>query len=415
MAINENTRGLIDALSKNDYKKAKAYASCVLANDNSEKNRIWRERTEKVLKNIDLSDGIEIPANIQSMCELSRPSDFRPEQYYLPEREKDIVDEIFRRRKICMRMESLGVKASNTTLLYGDTGTGKTSLAKYIAWKLQKPLVYVRFSNMIDAYMGKTALNLSLVFDFFRANDIILLLDELDTVSRERTGGNGADAEIARITVTIMQEMDKLSGDQILIAATNRKDLIDPALLRRFSIQHHVKPFTEEDKENMIHIFWEGIGIPNPCGDGIVDISMSHKTTPAEIRGVLVKELEEVLEKTEETEPEKKKKDAVTFIPEEYKNLMSGIFAVIDNKEEMNRLLILKSDRTLQELAKDDLFVSRIYEKIRDRKNELESMDEFMNKIRLTLWLFGSAYKEMYGKNGTLEQVKVFKEEVMKE
>ncbi|MGN0415989.1 MAG: AAA family ATPase [Agathobacter sp.] len=165
MGINENTKNLIDALAKNDTTRAKAYAKCIIANDSSEKNRRWREKTSVLLKTGDEKD-LELPTELYSICELVKPGkDFAAERYYLPEAEVPVVEEIIRKQEIVQRMQVLGIPTVNTTLLYGEPGTGKTELAKYIAYKLEKPILLLRFSNLIDSYMGVTGKNIGKVFD----------------------------------------------------------------------------------------------------------------------------------------------------------------------------------------------------------------------------------------------------------
>lgn len=72
MGINDNTKNMIDALAKNDTALAKAYAQCILANDSSEKNRRWREKTSVLLKTGNEKD-LELPSELYSMCELVMP------------------------------------------------------------------------------------------------------------------------------------------------------------------------------------------------------------------------------------------------------------------------------------------------------------------------------------------------------
>ena len=96
-------------------------------------------------------------------------------------------------------------------------------------------IYYINFSRVIDSHLGSTGSNIAKVFDFVRYTPCVLMLDEIDTVSKRRDGGSNAEGELSRVTVTLMQEFDKLNGHQIVIGATNLIDLIDNALLRRFS------------------------------------------------------------------------------------------------------------------------------------------------------------------------------------
>ena len=81
--------------------------------------------------------------------------------------------------------------------------------------------------------------------------------------SNSRDSG-GTAGEMARITITMMQEFDKLPNDVIVIGATNRKDRIDEALLRRFSIKHEVKVLNKEEKTEMVKKYLTDVGITFP-------------------------------------------------------------------------------------------------------------------------------------------------------
>jgi AAA+ superfamily predicted ATPase len=89
------------------------------------------------------------------------------------------------------------------------------------------------------------------------------MLDEIDCISIERgsSSGEGADGEMSRITISLMQELDKISNQAIIIAATNRLDRIDKALIRRFSKVHEVKKLTDAELETLKNNYLMDIGI----------------------------------------------------------------------------------------------------------------------------------------------------------
>jgi len=148
------------------------------------------------------------------------------------------------------------ITRSNTSLVYGESGTGKTTFGRYVAAMFDLPFYYVNFSRLVDGIMGKTAQNLAAVFDYVRTVPCVLMLDEIDTVSTKREGsGGGVGGELNRVTVTLMQEFDKLQNTQIVIGATNRLDIIDSALLRRFSLVHEITvPADEDEASNVIKL-----------------------------------------------------------------------------------------------------------------------------------------------------------------
>lgn len=153
----------------------------------------------------------------------------------------------------------------NSTLLYGESGTGKTMFARYVAYKLGLPYVYINFSQLVGSYLGETARHLSQVLTYIRENGAacLLMLDEVDCISinRSNSSNSGSDAEMNRTTISLMQEFDQIDNDCIVIAATNRKEMIDSAFLRRFSIQYEFKPYSEEENRQMIQQFLKSVGM----------------------------------------------------------------------------------------------------------------------------------------------------------
>lgn len=390
MAINDNTRGMIDALAKGDIAKSKAYAKCILANDKAEKNRRWKDHVA-ILLDSGGENQLELPANLYSICELMRPgSDFRPDMYYLPKAEAPIAEEIKRKQEVVRRMQVLGVPASNTTLLYGPPGTGKTELAKYVAYKLNKPLLILRFSNLINSYMGETGKNIGKVFDFFNQNDIILFLDELDTVACRREGGSGCDGEISRTTACIMQELDRLSGGGIIIAATNRRDLLDEALLRRFALHHEVRCVDEEERGKMVHAFWQAVGIAEPFE---VSDYVKHEYTPSRIHTDMIKYLAKYLEEhPEQTRLETAVKNEIV-IPSHWAEL----FLLAAEKLAM-------TDKICGEMEKETYSIARIAADIPIPKEaEIKygsdakiCFDERADAVRYSIYLCRTAYRQYF-------------------
>ena len=86
----------------------------------------------------------------------------------------------------------------NATLLYGPPGTGKTMFGKYIAYKMGLPFCYLNFSKVVDSYMGVTSRNIAQAFTYASTNPCVFMLDEVDTISCNRAGGDnsGANKEI---------------------------------------------------------------------------------------------------------------------------------------------------------------------------------------------------------------------------
>lgn len=126
-----------------------------------------------------------------------------------------------------------GIEINNNLLLYGPPGTGKTSVAKYISFQLDLPLVIVRLDSLISSMLGSTAKNIRKVFDFASRKPCVLFLDEFDVIAKIRDDKHET-GELKRVVNSLIQNIDDFSGNSILIAATNHHQLLDSAIWRRF-------------------------------------------------------------------------------------------------------------------------------------------------------------------------------------
>lgn len=261
MGLTNMQQQLIRDICASDMVKAKKTALNCLMEDTTVKNKRFCEWHIKQLKNN--PSFIELPMNIKGFAVSEDVSMFNENRYYISSREQIIVDQIRRISKVGEKMHDLGIPYINSTLLHGESGTGKTTLAKYIAKSLKLPFIYLNFSNLIDSLMGKTSNNISKVFQYANENKCVLMLDEIDAISIKRSSSSsgGADGEVSRITISLMQEFDKLNQNIVLLSATNRFDRIDEALLRRFTINHKVDHLNEHELKILHEMYVCDIGI----------------------------------------------------------------------------------------------------------------------------------------------------------
>lgn len=259
--MTENQLGMVRALAENRIQDAKKYAVCCCVEDGTKKNELSVKRYKALLENGG-PNFLEIPSNLVGCLLMEDVSDFKESRYYLGKNEKEIFENIEKTNRVSMKLLEMGIPYLNSTLLYGMPGTGKTMFGRYVAHRLRAPFAYVNFSYLVDSHMGNTSKNLKKVFDFCKGKPCVLMLDEIDCIGLKRSGdGDGAGGELARTTISLMQELDILTNEQIVIAATNREDRLDPALKRRFFQRREISMFGEAERQEMAFKFLDDIGI----------------------------------------------------------------------------------------------------------------------------------------------------------
>ena len=169
---------------------------------------------------------------------------------------QDFLETIQNRKTI----EDLGLEFHQSLLLYGFPGCGKTTAAKFIASKIQLPLVTARLDTLISSLLGATAKNIHKVFEYARKQPCVLFLDEFDAIAKARDDQYEL-GELKRVVNSLLQNMDEYCCDGILIAATNHHELLDNAIWRRFqSVIEMPKPGLSEI-EKMIKLITNQIGV----------------------------------------------------------------------------------------------------------------------------------------------------------
>ncbi len=130
----------------------------------------------------------------------------------------------------------VGVEPPHGILLYGPPGTGKTLIAKAVAHRAKATFIRMSGSELVQKYIGEGARLVRDVFDLAREKaPSIVFIDEIDAVGSRRTyDGTTGSSEVNRTMVQLLAELDGFDarGDVKIVAATNRIDLLDPALLR---------------------------------------------------------------------------------------------------------------------------------------------------------------------------------------
>ena len=174
--------------------------------------------------------------------------------------EKEEVQELIDFLKNPKKFQKLGARIPKGVLLVGPPGTGKTLLAKAVAGEANVPFYYISGSDFVELFVGVGA---SRVRDMFKqakqTAPCLIFIDEIDAVGRQRgTGLGGGHDEREQTLNQLLTEMDGFGANEgiIIIAATNRPDVLDPALLRpgRFDRQVTVSLPDSNEREDILKV-----------------------------------------------------------------------------------------------------------------------------------------------------------------
>ncbi len=157
---------------------------------------------------------------------------------------KKVMSEIIDFFKNEQKYKDIGAKLPKGVLISGPPGTGKTLLARSVAGETGLPIIYVPGSRFVDVYAGMGAEKVRSLFSVAKANaPCIVFIDEIDTVGKKPgTVSNASNDEREQTLNQLLSEMDgfETSSGILVIAATNRPDMLSPALLREGRFDRHI-------------------------------------------------------------------------------------------------------------------------------------------------------------------------------
>src|SRR3990167_454587 len=284
----------------------------------------------------------------------------------------------------------LGIKPPRGILLYGPPGTGKTLLAKAVANESQSNFILVKGPELLNKYVGESEKGVRKIFEKARQTaPTIVFFDEVDSIAPRR--GTDSNKVTERIVNTMLGEIDGLEelNDVVVIAATNRPDMIDPALLRpgRF------------DRTIMINV---------PDEKARLNILKIHtKDMPLEINKETIKELE--------------KKYSEGSIYEDNKTLSKMV-----GDESINPKELKKNKDKFRELNDKDKFLYHIAKELKDftgadienlcREAAILALRESIKADKVTMRHFEEAMKKVKPSvsENDLETYKKIEEEYLK-
>jgi cell division protease FtsH len=195
--------------------------------------------------------------------------------------EKEEVQELIDFLKNPKKFQKLGARIPKGVLLVGPPGTGKTLLAKAVAGEANVPFYYISGSDFVELFVGVGASRVRDMFKQAKQNaPCLIFIDEIDAVGRQRgTGLGGGHDEREQTLNQLLTEMDGFGANEgiIIIAATNRPDVLDPALLRpgRFDRQVTVSLPDSREREEIL-----GVHARNKIFAPEVNLENVSKRTP---------------------------------------------------------------------------------------------------------------------------------------
>jgi SpoVK/Ycf46/Vps4 family AAA+-type ATPase len=207
-----------------------------------------------------------LPRDRRSGEELVTFEDSRvdPDRLILCDRTKKQVLRIIDEHRNRTRLAKHGLQPKTKILFWGPPGCGKTLTAHYLAQEMSLPLGLVRLNALISSFLGDTASHIQRVFDLGKSTPMVLLLDEVDAIAKNRDDPNDV-GELKRVVNSLLQAMDAfLPATGLAVAASNHQYLLDPAIWRRFDDVIFFPPPTAKERGLQLRHLLNGIQHEGP-------------------------------------------------------------------------------------------------------------------------------------------------------
>ncbi|ELZ91707.1 proteasome-activating nucleotidase [Haloferax mucosum ATCC BAA-1512] len=229
--------------------------------------------------------------------------------------------------------EKVGIDPPSGVLLYGPPGTGKTMLAKAVANQTNASFIKMAGSELVHKFIGEGAKLVRDLFEVARENEpAVIFIDEIDAIASKRTDSKtSGDAEVQRTMMQLLAEMDGFDerGNIRIIAATNRFDMLDPAILRpgRFDRLIEVPKPNEDGREIIFKIHTRKMNVSDDV-DFVELAEMAENASGADIKAICTE---------------------------------AGMFAIRDDRTEIYMQDFLDAWEKIQQEAADEPDISRAF------------------------------------------------------
>lgn len=231
---------LVPALEKAGYQKEAASISRLLksVNQQQQANPVSLQLASSI-SGEPLTSKVPIPTDKETgapLLEVIFPEQLPQVAPIFDEEIKDAVNSVVLEWTNYAKLSELQAVPSRSCLIYGEPGTGKTHLAKWMAQKVDLPVVLARLDGIVSSFLGTSARNIRSLFNFANKYKCILLLDEFDAIAKLRDDPQEV-GEVKRIVNSLLQNLDERNECGFTIGVTNHERLLDPAVWRRFDVQ----------------------------------------------------------------------------------------------------------------------------------------------------------------------------------
>lgn len=195
-------------------------------------------------------------------------------------------------------------KINKGVILYGPPGTGKTLLALALANEADAKFIKMNGLELIDQYVGTSERNFrNLFLEARKEEPCIIFLDEFDAIARKRSGDTHGrhDDKVVNQLLTLLSDLEKENVNIFVITATNRLDIIDPALLRNGRIGTHIEvglATTPEAVEQILDIHLKNKPVRLTEKDEVIKALIAKKASGADIASIVNSALENAYERT---------------------------------------------------------------------------------------------------------------------
>ena len=204
-----------------------------------------------VLRSIDMSP---VPVDQETRRQLVKLEE--PVEIKTPILRDSVMNELLQfiqERSLIDKFLEKNITPSNSILLYGNPGVGKTLIAKWLSYKLNMPMVTLDLANSISSYLGRSGQNVKSIFQYAKEQNVILFLDEFDAIAKRRDDATDL-GELKRLVNVLLKELEDCPVSCVIIGATNHPELLDKAIWRRFDRNIYVPMPESKQRKELINL-----------------------------------------------------------------------------------------------------------------------------------------------------------------